>query len=179
MTEVTEHADMHICFQLLTVTIGVSFLGSHAVSLERSLWPLYSKCPTPYDAIAAVLLLSHVRLFVTPWTVAPPRLLCPWDFPAKSTGVSCHFLLQGIFPTQGLNLCLLLGRWFFTTESPRKPILYLLPPGNFISLFQVFFNGMHECLVVVQSLSHVRLFAAPWTAACQAFQSFTISRSLL
>ena len=29
--------------------------------------------------------------------------LCPWDFPGKSTGVGCHFLLQGIFPTQGLN----------------------------------------------------------------------------
>jgi len=28
---------------------------------------------------------------------------CPWDFPGKSTGVGCHFLLQEIFPTQGLN----------------------------------------------------------------------------
>ena len=31
------------------------------------------------------------------------RLLCPWDFPGKNTGVGCHFLLQGIFPTQGSN----------------------------------------------------------------------------
>ena len=35
------------------------------------------------------------------------QLLCPWDFPGKSTGVGCHFLLQGTFPTQGLNLGLL------------------------------------------------------------------------
>ena len=35
------------------------------------------------------------------------RLLCPWDFPGKNTGMGCHFLLQGIFPTQGLNLLLL------------------------------------------------------------------------
>ena len=34
-------------------------------------------------------------------------------------------------------------------------------------------------MVVVQSLSHVQLFAAPWTAARQASLSFTISRSLL
>ena len=27
-----------------------------------------------------------------------------WDFPGKSTGVGCHFRLQRIFPTQGLNL---------------------------------------------------------------------------
>ena len=33
----------------------------------------------------------------------PARLLCPWDFPGKNTGVGYHFLLQGIFPTQGLS----------------------------------------------------------------------------
>ena len=35
---------------------------------------------------------------------------CPWNFSSKKTGVGCHFLLQGIFPTQRLNpslLCLL------------------------------------------------------------------------
>ena len=37
--------------------------------------------------------------------VAPPVSSCP--FPGKNTGVGCHFLLQGIFLTQGLNLCLL------------------------------------------------------------------------
>ena len=52
-----------------------------------------------------VLSLSRVRLFVTPWTVT--RLLCPWGFPGKSTGVGCHYLLQGIFPTQGSNTGLL------------------------------------------------------------------------
>ena len=45
---------------------------------------------------------SRVRLFVTLWTVAT-RLLCPWDSPGKNTRVGCHALLQGIFPTQGLN----------------------------------------------------------------------------
>ena len=35
------------------------------------------------------------------------RLLCPWDFPGKNTGVGCHFLAQGIFSTQELNLHLL------------------------------------------------------------------------
>jgi len=33
----------------------------------------------------------------------PARLLCPWDFPGKSAGAGCHFLLQEIFPTQRLN----------------------------------------------------------------------------
>ena len=33
----------------------------------------------------------------------PTRLFHPWDFPGKSTGVGCHFLLQRIFLTQGSN----------------------------------------------------------------------------
>ena len=31
------------------------------------------------------------------------RLLCPWDSPGRNTGVGCHSLLQGIFPTQWSN----------------------------------------------------------------------------
>ena len=30
-----------------------------------------------------------------PHALRPARLLCPWDSPGKSTGVGCHFLLQG------------------------------------------------------------------------------------
>ena len=39
---------------------------------------------------------SRIRLLVTLWTL---WLLCPWDHPGKNTGVGCHALLQGIFPT--------------------------------------------------------------------------------
>ena len=38
--------------------------------------------------------------------------------------------------------------------------------------------GLEPIFVVVQLLSHVRLFATPWAAAYQALLSFTISRSL-
>ena len=37
----------------------------------------------------------------------PARLLSPWNSPGQNTGVGRHSLLQGIFPTQGLNLYLL------------------------------------------------------------------------
>ena len=42
----------------------------------------------------------------------------------------------------------------------------------------IFFNA-NSVFVVLQSLSHVQLFATPWTAALQASLSFTMSRSLL
>ena len=52
-----------------------------------------------------LLLLSQfscVRLCATHGQ-QPTRLLCPWDSPGKNTGVGCHALFQGIFPTQGSN----------------------------------------------------------------------------
>ena len=42
-------------------------------------------------------------VFTTPWTLTSTRVPHPWDCPGKSTGVGCHFLLQGIFPTHGSN----------------------------------------------------------------------------
>ena len=33
----------------------------------------------------------------------PIRLLCPWDSPGRNIEEGCHFLLQRIFLTQGLN----------------------------------------------------------------------------
>ena len=49
-------------------------------------------------------------------------LLCPWDSPGKNTGVGCNFLLQEIFLTQKLNLCLLALAGGFFTELPRKTL---------------------------------------------------------
>ena len=54
--------------------------------------------------VVAACVLSCVGFFLTSQTT---RLLCPWDYPGKNTEVICHFLLQGIFSTQGLNPCLL------------------------------------------------------------------------
>ena len=46
--------------------------------------------------------LSSVRLFVTPWKTVHQAPLS-MGFSSQNTGVGCHFVLQGIFPTQGSN----------------------------------------------------------------------------
>ena len=51
-----------------------------------------------------VLSRSVVSDSLGPHGLYPARLLCPWDFSGKNTGVSCHFFLKGIFPTQGSSL---------------------------------------------------------------------------
>ena len=53
----------------------------------------------------------------------PIRLLRLWDFPGKNTGVGCHFLLQGIFPTQGQNPCLLPCRQMLYRLSHQGSLL--------------------------------------------------------
>ena len=52
-----------------------------------------------------------------PHGLQPSRLLHPWDSSGKNTGVGCHALLQGIFPTQ---VSCIAGK-FFTPELPGKP----------------------------------------------------------
>ena len=68
-----------------------------------------------------------VPLFATLWTVAC-QALCPRDSPGKNPGVGCQALLQGAFPTQGLNPRLMspapAGR-FFTTSTAWEAATFL------------------------------------------------------
>ena len=95
--------------------------------------------------------------FVTAWTVAH-GLLCRWNFPSKNTGVVSHFLLQGIFLTQGLNPCPL-------------HLLHWLAGGFFTSLPPSVVS--HFCHSVVSDS------VTSWIAACPASLSITNSWGLL
>ena len=53
-----------------------------------------------------------------PHGLQPTRFLCPWSFPGKNTGVGCHFPLQGIFLTKGLNPCLLSLLYWWVDSLP-------------------------------------------------------------
>ena len=55
--------------------------------------------------VCVCVCLSHsvVSDSLRPHGLYPARLLHPWDSSDKNTGVGCHSLLQGIFPTQELN----------------------------------------------------------------------------
>ena len=75
---------------------------------------------------------SHVRLFVTLWTVACQAPLS-MGFSKQNTRMGCHALLQGTFPTQRLNPCTLHWQagYILTTratwEAPEcVPLLLLL-----------------------------------------------------
>ena len=62
---------------------------------------------------------SVVSNFTTPWTTTHHDSL--WNFPGKNTGVGCHFLLQGIFPTQEWNCVLCVAGRFFITKPSEEP----------------------------------------------------------
>ena len=56
-----------------------------------------------HSVCCCCLVIKSCPALVTRYGLQPARLLCPWDSPGKYTGVGCHFLLQGIFQTQGAN----------------------------------------------------------------------------
>ena len=75
--------------------------------------------------------------------LGPSRLLGPSNFPGKYTGAGCHFLLQGIFPIQGLNLCLL--HW----QADALPLHHMGSPFVcFIPIFFLFFLLYNIALVL-------------------------------
>ena len=91
-------------------------------------------CSPPGSSVHGIQSLACMR----PHGLQPARLLCSWDSPGKHIGVGSHLLLQGIFPTQGLNLCLLhLVHW-------QVGSLLLPPPGK-PSTYQVLSLKSRQC----------------------------------
>ena len=82
--------------------------------------------------------IAHTQLFMTlcaPMNCSTLGISVHGSFPSKNTAMGCHFLLQGIFPTQGLNPHLFhLLHW--QAES-----LPLSPPGKPLSLVHTSEDG--------------------------------------
>ena len=57
-----------------------------------------------YEKLWSYVSRSIVSDSLWPYGLLPTRLLCLRNSSGKNTGVDCHSLLQGIFPTQRLNL---------------------------------------------------------------------------
>ena len=87
----------------LTAAVCRPFSGSPAEFWVS--WPCNTLEPFPHDlnlwseSVSRSVMTDSLQ----PHGLYPTRFLCPWSFPVKNTGVRSHFLLQGIFPTQGSN----------------------------------------------------------------------------
>ena len=102
--------------------------------------------------------LQELQLFpnsLQPHGLQPARLLCPCHSPGKNTGVGCHSLLQGIFPTQGWNLGLLHCRQIFLLSEPPGMPLTSVCAGSVASV-------MYDSLRLY-GLQPSRLFC-PWNS---------------
>ena len=71
-------------------------------AFDKSKHPFMIKLSTKCAVLCSVVFSSS-----GPHGLQPARLLYPWESSGKSTGMGCHFLLQGTFLTQGSNLGLL------------------------------------------------------------------------
>ena len=112
----------------------VSKMPSHS-SPHFSL-PTATRCVRNSSMYASPLkaLVTHSCLtFCNPMDCSPPgSSVCPWDSPGENTGVGCHSLLQGIFPTLGLNLCLLHWQADSLPSAPPGKGLHCCPANRFV-----------------------------------------------
>ena len=137
---------------------GLKICGNQFKSFEGDVLKLEcgDVCMTPSNQerlglfLGEVKWLSCVRL-CDRLDLKPTRLLCPWDFPGKNTGVGCHFLRQEIFPTQGSNpglphcrqtLCLWKSPFFHFHPAPYSslslfPFLPYGPSPTLVTNFDV------------------------------------------
>ena len=104
-----------------------------------------------YGSVVVVLVTQSCLILCDPMDCSPPRLLCPWDFLGKDTGVDCHFLLQGSFqPRDWTQVSCTEGR-FFTDWATREAhglywqIYLILVNPNLTSKykFHIFFPLVH------------------------------------
>ena len=88
--------------------------GSYGRVKSIQIHPLCSMC----------VRAESLQVCPTLWFYAlqPTRLLCAWDSPGKNTGVGCHARLQGVFPTQGANPCLLRLLHWQVCSLPLAPL---------------------------------------------------------
>ena len=143
------------CHTLTWISHGVTYIPHPDPPSHLPLHPIPLGLPK-----VKVKSLNRVRLFAT-HGLSPTRLLCPWDFPGKSTRVGCHFLLQRIFPTQGLNLGL---------PHCRQTLYRLSHQGSHYNFLVLFYSlptsewtgqGLHPFLRVLD-LRHLPLPGAEW-----------------
>ena len=85
-----------------------------------------------YQCVCVCLVTQTCLTLCNPMDCSPPGSSCPWDSPGKNTGLAGLFLLQGIFPIQGpnpclipaLQVCLLHCRWILylwnTEKAPKQ-----------------------------------------------------------
>ena len=95
-----------VSFSILLTVLSLSVYK--AASPLRSASSLIRQCVQRVRRCARVVVQSlSCPTLPRPHGLQPTRLQCPQNSPGKTAGVGCHFLLQGIFPTQGLKLHLL------------------------------------------------------------------------
>ena len=120
----------------------------------------FSSCYLGHSLCSTCAVPSHsVRSnSATPWTVGRPGSSVHGESPGKNTGLCCHALLQGNFPTQGLNPCLLHCRQILYLlshkGSPRilEWVAYPFSRGSFPT--QESNQGLLRCRQILYQLSY-------------------------
>ena len=110
--------NIYLEFRIVSILLPIDFLYISAAQYQKEvgLSPLVQVCVcvgggscistkicknNHHVPFSCCLVTQSCPTHLRPHRLQPARLLHPWDFPGKNTGVGCHAPLQGIFLTQG------------------------------------------------------------------------------
>ena len=103
-----------------------------------------------FRLITFMCLVAQSRLILCdPMDCSLPGSSVHGDSLGKNTGVGCHVLLQGIFPTQGSNPGLPHCRWIlYHLSHQENPITFIIF-SKFLRLLEVSKNLTHFYIIII------------------------------
>ena len=155
------HTSFHLSQTIFHVYCFVVYFWS---VVKQDFWSLpafpFSQLLKLISSYIHLIQYVHVCTVVSnslpPHELQPARVICPCSFPGKNAGVNCHFLLQGIFPTQESNLDL----------QHCKQILYQLSNGEapynmqfIVYMSYIIYVHIYTCPHIVQISNFLKLEA--------------------
>ena len=168
-------------YKIVKIVINIQ-ICNHLLHLPMLAWK-YSNCLLlSHIYTTCVLSCSVVSDSLQQHEPQPARLLCPWDFLGKNNGAGCHFLLPNAscYPAAAAAAAKLLPSCPtlcnpIDGSPPGSPVPGILQART-LEWAAISFSNAWKWKVKGKSLSRVRLFVTPWTAAYQAPPSMGFSR---
>ena len=115
------------------------YYQEHKQHMLVRIWRKENPC-----ALSLCLVTQSCPTLCNPMDCSPPGSSVHGDFPGKNTRVGCHFLLQGIFLTEGSNLLSLVfctGRQVLYHQCP-------LPLGSPLPACSMYAKSLQWCLIL-------------------------------
>ena len=118
------------------------------ITMKRVMKLHYGLSQSESSSKASCSVATLCPTLLRPHGLQPVRLLCPWDFRSKNTGVDCHFLPRGSLQPRDQSHVSCTAGEFSTTEPPGKP--KARAQANYLDQWLLYCKGGMELMLKKQ-----------------------------